>query len=923
VPPRPRAPTIAEIKARVMQYLVNESMDGLIDSFDIVSSPTMHAKLVLTPRAVREGQRIKLLETAPRDGVQFAATYVAAEYGDDLRDQRFTLIYPKERPEEACAVSALALAGETNNHAGKTSVLKRIRELSIDVTMLDIFPNCDIGDNHRSRPHDEWFFFSKKVWDFVDQESKIVAPGIMVHPAKKIEKSIVRLEGPDYLVKLAQQYLLHRTGGLLFKFVTISKQTRCSELTDVLKRAFSDILAEKAAAVAANDTPTCAVAAGVPNAAYFWKKVGDDTAGVSLVALPERRQQWQAMVRTALNVVTTFRKITVNMTGHQPNVLNKYLREFPNMVFPYDKTTKMLTLAGTTESVEAAERYIRQSIADENPVSRSVDCMDLIDGDLLCQFFKLDCMKNKLLDLRNTLANRFVGKDGRKRVSCEVTADSDRVAVLQVFGPQEVINDAAEVAKDGLVDLAQDLKLCVMSDLKDWDVEWLQANAGEVFESANDVVVGMHTASSASANEDASVKCSCMIGDIEVLVVCCDFLQTGIVYGCDALVNSANSTLSHGGGIARAIADAAGPGMLAECGDRHVPVGRAITTGAYDLNIHGFVHIVHAVAPIMTQGTPDLHDGMQRAVKSALMEARVAGSKGVAIPGIGMGIFGWSAEEAAQGIVSAISEWAGSYGVSSPVSPLHQSECGLRRIVLFDKDPDCAAGFVRALQALADSQTDVADASTFDAPLPVATVIAPVAAPDIPTHQWFWTVWKHEVQGKPENLVKTRTSENGLVCCVIPYDYDQNVLIENAFARNESGLELIGDLNGIANGKKYAISFEHMTQTTIPIFNDYSVRPIYRVPVTDPVASLPLYKEHLAKHQADVERTALGLVVVDDSVVPLMPSDLYFGPFMKGNYQWHSRTSRPRNGIVLFGKQSTIQMCQQCPLFVLSVLIMY
>jgi hypothetical protein len=81
------------------------------------------------------------------------------------------------------------------------------------------------------------------------------------------------------------------------------------------------------------------------------------------------------------------------------------------------------------------------------------------------------------------------------------------------------------------------------------------------------------------------------VGGAQVEVRCGEFARCA--EGC-ALVNPSNSGLRHGGGLARAIDDAAGPAYvagLAAC--RPLPVGTAKVTGAYALSAHGITHVIH------------------------------------------------------------------------------------------------------------------------------------------------------------------------------------------------------------------------------------------------------------------------------------------------------------------------------------------
>lgn len=81
----------------------------------------------------------------------------------------------------------------------------------------------------------------------------------------------------------------------------------------------------------------------------------------------------------------------------------------------------------------------------------------------------------------------------------------------------------------------------------------------------------------------------------------------------EAIVNAANQRLQHNGGVARAIAEAAGPALAADCaallGNRAlfptgcIPVGSAVRT---DAGVMLCKSIIHAVAPVY-QGKSNNH----------------------------------------------------------------------------------------------------------------------------------------------------------------------------------------------------------------------------------------------------------------------------------------------------------------------------
>ena len=102
----------------------------------------------------------------------------------------------------------------------------------------------------------------------------------------------------------------------------------------------------------------------------------------------------------------------------------------------------------------------------------------------------------------------------------------------------------------------------------------------------------------ASFSPSAAVEMWCgTVGDLE-LSVCHGNIVT---HPTKAIVNAANEKLNHKGGVALAIANAAGRHLVYECEDivqasGNVPVGSAVVTGAYKLS--GVDYVIHAVGPI-------------------------------------------------------------------------------------------------------------------------------------------------------------------------------------------------------------------------------------------------------------------------------------------------------------------------------------
>ncbi len=107
----------------------------------------------------------------------------------------------------------------------------------------------------------------------------------------------------------------------------------------------------------------------------------------------------------------------------------------------------------------------------------------------------------------------------------------------------------------------------------------------------------------------------------------------------DAIVNPANSGLSHGGGVAAIISAAAGPGLDEECSRiiekvGLIPMTFAVPTKSYNLPYKG---IIHAVGPRMGDG--DELNKTEKTIHNALIIAERRGWKTIAFPALGTGLF--------------------------------------------------------------------------------------------------------------------------------------------------------------------------------------------------------------------------------------------------------------------------------------------
>jgi len=129
----------------------------------------------------------------------------------------------------------------------------------------------------------------------------------------------------------------------------------------------------------------------------------------------------------------------------------------------------------------------------------------------------------------------------------------------------------------------------------------------------------------------------------------------------DAIVNAANGHLSHGGGVAGAIARAAGTTLDQESrkyvkDHGPVPTGSAVVTTAGKLPYQG---VIHAVGPRMGDGQEE--EKVASAVAASLACAHQRSWCSVAMPAISSGIFGVPVEICARGYIRGVQNHLAQY----------------------------------------------------------------------------------------------------------------------------------------------------------------------------------------------------------------------------------------------------------------------
>jgi O-acetyl-ADP-ribose deacetylase (regulator of RNase III) len=123
----------------------------------------------------------------------------------------------------------------------------------------------------------------------------------------------------------------------------------------------------------------------------------------------------------------------------------------------------------------------------------------------------------------------------------------------------------------------------------------------------------------------------------------------------EAIVNAANNQLAHLGGVAAAIARAAGSELLnASAAIEHVETGSVAVTTAGNLKSK---YVIHAVGPIWRGGGQNEEELLARCIISSLDKARELEIRSISFPAISTGIFGYPLKEAATTMLTHCIRW--------------------------------------------------------------------------------------------------------------------------------------------------------------------------------------------------------------------------------------------------------------------------
>lgn len=132
------------------------------------------------------------------------------------------------------------------------------------------------------------------------------------------------------------------------------------------------------------------------------------------------------------------------------------------------------------------------------------------------------------------------------------------------------------------------------------------------------------------------------------------------------IVNAANGMLAHGGGVAAAIAEAAGSELLADCREiicrrGRITTGHAVVSKAGNLPFRG---VIHAVGPKLGEG--DEERKLAQALQEAFQLAEERRWESLSFPAVSSGIFRVPHSTCARAYLRAAKE----FFTAHPMSPL-------------------------------------------------------------------------------------------------------------------------------------------------------------------------------------------------------------------------------------------------------------
>ncbi|KLO22782.1 Appr-1-p processing protein [Marinitoga sp. 1197] len=128
----------------------------------------------------------------------------------------------------------------------------------------------------------------------------------------------------------------------------------------------------------------------------------------------------------------------------------------------------------------------------------------------------------------------------------------------------------------------------------------------------------------------------------------------------DAIVNAANSYLSHGGGVAAAIVKAGGYQIQKES-DEYIKNNGIIKTGEVAVTKAGSLpvkYVIHTVGPVWHGGNDNEEKLLYNSVFNSFKKADEMKLSSISLPAISSGIFGYPFEKACKTYLKAVNDFS-------------------------------------------------------------------------------------------------------------------------------------------------------------------------------------------------------------------------------------------------------------------------
>ena len=375
---------------------------------------------------------------------------------------------------------------------------------------------------------------------------------------------------------------------------------------------------------------------------------------------------------------------------------------------------------------------------------------------------------------------------------------------IVIHGTEKDITAGIEDIKVVLENLMKQTISEIISCPKE-DVEILKKNEKKLFEIERQNKVDINLLDRPTCIKKAQSK---IANGIKLIIkegdICADNVEV--------IVNSANEELKHYGGVAKDIADAAGPQLVYESNNlvkqKKLIVGDVVTTTSGNLKIK---FVFHAIVPIWERlnNKQEMAKNLEKVVINILTTANSLNIKTIAMPCLCAGIYGFPQDVAAATIIKTITTFSGNKSI--------------QEIHLVDINKGAIEQFTLTMEKSLKSEVIIPEIKDMNWE---------------PSYQWYWDY--HEEKKKQ------------------PYDKDQNYAIEwayiDGYPKGKQEVTIIGDKNLVKNLKNYVVNLKEMTQTNVQ--TKYK-RKVYREKI-DPTKpdSIP----NIADKKEEIKQKPVNLV---------------------------------------------------------------